>query len=936
MSANTRMGIFLDMLGAEKVQSDLRAVSGGLTALGPASQAGARAATQQLGCMQNSAAQTAAALRMVPAQFTDIVVSLQAGQSPLTVLLQQGGQLKDMFGGAGPAARALGGYVLGLVNPTTLLAAAVGVLGVAYYQGSKEQDNFNRSIIMSGNLAGVTASKLADMAKALQGKGYNQGGAADVLAQLVETGKVGQAQLEQFAAAAMDLEKRAGIPIAKTVENMAALGKEPVQASIRLNEQYGYLTAGTLAQIKALEDEGRASEAAAKSQATYSDAMASRTREMTQNLGYIQRGWEAVKKAATDSWNAMLNIGRPDTENDAIGRLQTLISNKQVGLEGYKDTRAGQIVQEEINKLRTQLGTLQAGKKTREDEAARQGATQATQNAGVAALSAVQKVNDLGKSKAEQASDAINEYRQNLDKLRASLKVTTDPQASKALEKLLDPKVVAAGEASIRKKYADKGTGGRGASAIRTADRRLDLSELQNAMRQEQAMIGQQQQQLELARSAGLISLEDYYAQKRALIAKNAGVDEAGTQEQIKRLDSEKTKGADALNVQKQITDLRGKLAVRQIQTQNELATVDQQAAQAARQHAAAIAQLGTAYEAYVSQLQRRADMEVAGEGMGDRQRSHVQGLSSIRENYLAQMRQLDDQKGTAAVWTPENEKFYNARMSTLRAQQQDEVRIYGETYARITDAQSNWVNGAMRATENYLDSTRNVAAQTQSLLSNAFQGAEDALRSFVRTGKLEYKDLFSTIAAEFVVAQARMAASNLLSNSSGGGLMGVLSNLLGAKSSAGNAGFGDYSSAGLQSAFGGQRANGGPVDAGKMYEVNERGTPELLNVGGRQMLMMAGQSGHVTPLGASGGRTGPATGAGSSAGPVTGAGSVGTVKVEIYNQGAPVEAQAQVQRGDDGQALIKIILREVANNVAEGGMVARSVEQRFPALKGT
>ena len=45
--------------------------------------------------------QTAAALRGVPAQFTDIIVSLQGGQAPLTVLLQQGGQLKDMFGGAG-------------------------------------------------------------------------------------------------------------------------------------------------------------------------------------------------------------------------------------------------------------------------------------------------------------------------------------------------------------------------------------------------------------------------------------------------------------------------------------------------------------------------------------------------------------------------------------------------------------------------------------------------------------------------------------------------------------------------------------------------------------------------------------------------------------------------------------------------------------------
>ena len=71
-----------------------------------------------------SAAQTTAALRNVPAQMTDVVVSLASGQQPLTVLLQQGGQLKDMFGGVGAAAKAIGGYVAGLVNPFTLAAAA--------------------------------------------------------------------------------------------------------------------------------------------------------------------------------------------------------------------------------------------------------------------------------------------------------------------------------------------------------------------------------------------------------------------------------------------------------------------------------------------------------------------------------------------------------------------------------------------------------------------------------------------------------------------------------------------------------------------------------------------------------------------------------------------------------------------------------------------
>ena len=48
---------------------------------------------------------------------------------------------------------------------------------------------------------------------------------------------------------------------------------------------------------------------------------------------------------------------------------------------------------------------------------------------------------------------------------------------------------------------------------------------------------------------------------------------------------------------------------------------------------------------------------------------------------------------------------------------------------------------------------------------------------------------------------------------------------------------------------FGGGRASGGPVSAGRMYEVNERG-PELLNVGGKQFLMMGSQGGSVTPNG--------------------------------------------------------------------------------------
>ena len=72
-----------------------------------------------------SAKQLQQAQRQLPMQFSDIWVSLASGQAPLQVAIQQGSQLKDSFGGVGPAARAMAGYIAGLINPLTLAAGSV-------------------------------------------------------------------------------------------------------------------------------------------------------------------------------------------------------------------------------------------------------------------------------------------------------------------------------------------------------------------------------------------------------------------------------------------------------------------------------------------------------------------------------------------------------------------------------------------------------------------------------------------------------------------------------------------------------------------------------------------------------------------------------------------------------------------------------------------
>ncbi|EMB9064589.1 phage tail length tape measure family protein [Klebsiella pneumoniae] len=115
----------------------------------------------QLSKTSQSAAQTANAMRMIPAQMTDIVVGLSTGQSPFMVLMQQGGQLKDMFGGIGPAIKGVGTYVMGLVNPYSVAAASVGLLTYAVYQNRQEIDAATKIATTSLGANGDAAERLA-------------------------------------------------------------------------------------------------------------------------------------------------------------------------------------------------------------------------------------------------------------------------------------------------------------------------------------------------------------------------------------------------------------------------------------------------------------------------------------------------------------------------------------------------------------------------------------------------------------------------------------------------------------------------------------------------------------------------------------------------------------------------------------------------------
>lgn len=332
---------YLDQL--DEVQAKQRLATGALAAGGA-----------ELNKYGMSARATAAAMRGVPAQMTDIFVSLQGGQRPMTVLLQQGGQLKDMFGGIVPAARALGTAVLGMVNPFTLAAAAVGGLYLAYRSGASEAEEFNRTIIMTGNAVGMNADQMQDMAARISGVVGTQRQASAALNEFAQSSLAGSANLEKFVETAVRWEQATGQAVSETIKQFEELGKSPVEAALKLNESMNFLTVEVYDTIKALEDQGRATDAAEVVYRQFADTLNDRAPQLVQQTGGLERAWIAVRNAVAGALSAIAGVGRASTMEDQLRDQSVTVASLIAQVQQLEDR--GRTVPD---RLRQQLAASQ-------------------------------------------------------------------------------------------------------------------------------------------------------------------------------------------------------------------------------------------------------------------------------------------------------------------------------------------------------------------------------------------------------------------------------------------------------------------------------------------------------------------------------------------------------------------------------------------------
>lgn len=678
-----------------------------------------------------SVGQYSAAMRTLPAQFTDIATQLAGGQSPFLILLQQGGQIKDQFGGVKGALTGVGDYLrtlIGFINPVTVgiggLVVGLGAIAVAWYKGSQEAGEFNKQLILTGNYSAKSASQLTDLAQKIGGSSGKVAAAARTLAEVVGAGTFKTDQLETVTRAALAMQEATGQSVDTTIKNFQKLYASPTKAAEDLNSTLHFLTSSQYDYISSLERRGEKEDAAEAAAKAYSQAEQKRSQQILDNMGLIERAAGSVSRALKGMWDELLNIGRPDAPNDMLRKMQAELAEREKALlperqrQGYGysyDTSSNDLEYDArrkaqlsaISALKAQIGPLQQAAQLQEDINVSVQKGIEVDNKRTDALIYRNRILEQSATWQEKRSKALSELWKNVALAPDKWSDQQRQQAVDAINKQFHPNKTPKTPA-VKVSAGDRSTDTYNAETLAL---QAQLKTLQEHRDINDVISQQRKQQWELISKISILEATVNDPKGRALT-----IDE-------KSLLANK----DKLLAQADINAALGD----QIARQQKLNALADQATKFAQQQGA-----------------KQAEIDAAAEGTSTREAERAATRQRLSETY---------------AFNPDAQK-------KVLAQQE-------ETYRKEDELRSNWQAGAKRGWADYADSATNTFEAMRNVAGSTFSGLSDMLTSLVTTGTASLKEftksmlkMIAEVTNRLLVAYAVQAAMGWISGGIGGG----------------------------------------------------------------------------------------------------------------------------------------------------------------------
>ncbi len=480
-------------------------------------------AQKQLGGTGASAGQTVQAMRQLPAQITDIVTSLSSGMPVWMVAIQQGGQIRDSFGGFGAALRG----VFALITPVTaaiaVVGATIGAVALSVYKGEQQMLAFNVALQSTGNAAGATLGRIEAVAKAAHDvSGIGEAAAQSAAIAMVQSGRIGIEAIGNLTKSIRGYAETTGQDTDKAAASLARMFVDPKQALKELDDQFNLLTPTQRSYINQLIEQGQTEQA----QIQISEALAQRFGKLLpENLGVLQRALDGISNAAKTAVGWLMSLGKQSS-------LDTQIKDAQANIETLTSRNTSPTMRwlfgtdKELADAQANLASLRK-RKADEDKAADDAEAKAAKDRH---LKALKDDFDSQEKTYETARVKIKKAKDDLDELRAG-GLISQAQYDTRLKAVTD--------------RANRGQGGN-AGAIANAQAKADLEDLRKTFQESDALIVK-------ALENGRLSINDAYDKRRDALQKEV---EAERQVLETELANPKTSKQRRIEIQAQIKGL--------------------------------------------------------------------------------------------------------------------------------------------------------------------------------------------------------------------------------------------------------------------------------------------------------------------------------------------------------------------------------------------
>ncbi|ELY3985702.1 phage tail tape measure protein [Cronobacter muytjensii] len=372
-----------------------------------------------------SAGQYQQAMRMLPMQITDVVTSLASGMPIWMVAIQQGGQIKDSFGGIAGALRALMTFVTPL---NVAIGAAAAVFGTLTYSVIKANDEFVKirgSIEKTTGLSGDFADKVASSVQHLAdvsgqsaddiAKAYitTKDSASDAIGKLIDVGM----NYEQAAAKVKEYKDASNFTalnniIADHQQKVAALGETWLDVAAKKAKGLAIGTlafsTGAISDIQMRQDEIKGASVRQRALQTQKD--------MEEVLKASSKHIKAITDETEKQFYSTNRIANAQRE------LNQLLENQKT-LAGTGNEAAQKQAQYLIDQKRKEIKQLQ-DLENKKDKPKGSGTIERSSDNAQRDLLALQTELDV-LQKHRQANDVISQQRRSLWKTESEIAILT-------------------------------------------------------------------------------------------------------------------------------------------------------------------------------------------------------------------------------------------------------------------------------------------------------------------------------------------------------------------------------------------------------------------------------------------------------------------------------------------------------------------------------